>query len=259
MWVVLMAPVSAFAAVVAMAAPQRLAAESSMQEAADDLAVFAVVWRDGRGTSEGPLDAFPPDCEQDSAQEQSELDELEGELQDLVDEGRSEDDPDVIDKRRELDGARRALEDIDKRKEVCRFLFEALAEDLGRLGVDSGALSGFYSDSLNESDKNSEEGFEVPCTVAGGAVVRDAVHVALAARWQDGGWAASQAWPEGLPMAAESMGLLSLPDSFEGAAPLCDRQLVMFDTEGRPVWASGDPDPPSRALSQSVGRTPLTD
>ena len=38
-----MTPVAAFAAVVAMAGPQRLAAESSIDETAGDLAAFSVV------------------------------------------------------------------------------------------------------------------------------------------------------------------------------------------------------------------------
>ena len=62
LWVLLMVPVSAFAAVVAMAGPQRLAAESSVQEAAEDLAVFAVASRDGQQNFVGPLHAFPTEC-----------------------------------------------------------------------------------------------------------------------------------------------------------------------------------------------------
>ena len=73
LWVVLMTPVSAFAAVVAMAGPQRLAAESSMQDAADDLAMFAVAWRDGHDMSTGELPAFPPECAARSEQENTDL------------------------------------------------------------------------------------------------------------------------------------------------------------------------------------------
>lgn len=63
LWVVLMVPVSAFAAVVAMAGPQRMAAESSMNEAAGDLATLAVAVRDGEQVAEGPIEAFPPECD----------------------------------------------------------------------------------------------------------------------------------------------------------------------------------------------------
>ena len=58
-----MTPVAAFAAVVAMAGPQRLAAESSIDETAGDLAAFSVVLRDGRDVPIGELDGFLPDCE----------------------------------------------------------------------------------------------------------------------------------------------------------------------------------------------------
>ena len=87
--------------------------------------------------------------------------------------------------------------------------------------------------------------------------MQDAVHVALTARWQDAGWAAAQVWPGGMPMAAESMGRLSRRD-LAGTAPKCDDQLVVFDEQGRPVWAGAIPNPASRKLAQSVGRTPLS-
>lgn len=61
-WVVLMVPVAVFAAVVAMATPQRLRAESSMSEAAADLAKLAAAWRHGEQTAQGPLEGFPPEC-----------------------------------------------------------------------------------------------------------------------------------------------------------------------------------------------------
>ena len=71
LWVLLMVPVSGFAAVVAMAGPQRVSAESTMQDAADDLAMLAVAWRDGQGINPddmqaGPLHAFPPECSNDA-------------------------------------------------------------------------------------------------------------------------------------------------------------------------------------------------
>ena len=87
--------------------------------------------------------------------------------------------------------------------------------------------------------------------------MRDAVHVALAANWQDAGWAAAQVWPDGLPMAAESIGRLSQRDP-AATAPVCVEQLVLLDNQGRPVWAGLDPTPQSRELAQSVGRTPLS-
>ena len=90
-------------------------------------------------------------------------------------------------------------------------------------------------------------------------VVQDAVHVALTARWQDAGWAAAQVWPDGMPMAAESMGRLSRRDPAAATAPKCALQLVVLDNQGRPVWAgAGGATPDSRELAQSVGRTPLS-
>ena len=40
-------------------------------------------------------------------------------------------------------------------------------------------------------------------------LVEDAVHVVLAADWQDAGWAAAQVWPDGTRVAAESVGRIS--------------------------------------------------
>ena len=85
LWVVLMVPVSAFAAVVAMAGPQRLAAESTMQEATDDLAAFAAAWRDGHDMDRGELPAFPPECVR-SDEQQADLTALRVALQFLIDE-----------------------------------------------------------------------------------------------------------------------------------------------------------------------------
>ena len=58
-----MVPVSAFAAVVAIAGPQRMAAESSMNEAAADMATLVVAWRDREPLPAGPIEAFPPECD----------------------------------------------------------------------------------------------------------------------------------------------------------------------------------------------------
>ena len=166
-------------------------------------------------------------------------------------------------------------------------LSDALVRDLGYLGVDVGSLRGFYSDSLTESAMTgscsdslhttqaacdgatgttwtpARLGFELPCRTSEAStgrdvvVVQDAVHVALTGRWQDAGWAAAQVWPDGMPMAAESMGRMSRRDG-AGTAPECDRQLVVFNEQGQPVWAGANRTPESRKLAQSVGRTPLS-
>ena len=175
---------------------------------------------------------------------------------------------------------------LDEWEEACDGLFEALVRDLGYLGVDMGSLRGFYSDSLTESamtgicsDRQyttqtactgasetwtADAAFGLPCRTSSQqtpdqdvVVVQDAVHVALTARWQDAGWAAAQVWPDGMPMAAESMGRLSRRDPAAATAPPCALQLVVLDEQGQPVWAGSDP-APSRELAQSVGRTPLS-
>ncbi len=298
---VLMVPVSAFAAVVAMAGPQRLAAESSVQEAADDLAMFTVAWRDGAQDPEGPLAAFPPDCAARTAQQQADMAALDGKITAL--------DPDDVDFLTDLDALNMELDklreglrqqppwgavagtnqelkdDLRKRfdefeellKEwdaMCEFLFEALLRDLGNLGVDMASLRGSYSDSLkgtcSDPAHTSEsactgagETWFLPCLVAIGrsepkadVVVSDAAHVALAADWQDAGWAAAQVWPDGLPMAAESIGRLSEYDYTNAPPPRCGGQLVVLNSQGRPVWST-DPDAPSRRMAQSVPRSVL--
>ena len=309
LWVVLMVPVSAFAAVVAMAGPQRLAAESTMQDAADDLAMFAVAWRDGHDMSTGELPAFPPECAARSEQQNTDLLALEGDI-DLLDPT----DPDIatqvaaldvrLDVHHSLFGMQQPLLPaadkvelterydalvlrLDEWEETCRALFEALVRDLGYLGVDMGSLRGFYSDSLTESAMTGscsatqftnraacgsgggtwtpDVRYHVPCrtsevTSGSAVVVQDAVHVVLAANWQDAGWAAAQVWPDGIPMAAESTGRFSQRDSSAGVTPLpeCGDQLRVLDKQGRPVWSGSDPMPASRELAQSVRRTTLS-
>ena len=309
-----MVPVSAFAAVVAMAGPQRLAAESTMQDATDDLADFAVAWREGHDTPTGQLRAFPPECAARTDQENADLAALRGDIATLA--ALDPDDPDdaaafatlyvqinvqinvqlelfgmqppllpaddAVELRTQFDALVMQLEDWEK---ACEMLSDALVRDLGYLGVDMGSLRGFYSDSLTESamtgscsdslhttqaacDGASETwtpanpGFALPCWTSEASssrdavVVQDAVHVALTGRWQDAGWAAAQVWPDGLPMAAESMGRMSRRDGV-GTAHECGDQLVVFNEQGQPVWAGADP-ADSRTLAQSVGRTPLS-
>ena len=239
LWVVLMVPVSAFAAVVAMAGPQRLAAESSVQEATEDLAVFTVAWRDGQHNEQGPLPAFPFDCAARTPAQQAEFADLETEIAEIAAiAALNPNDPPAAEIARLDDRANELLgqfwlpspavpttidelrdkfdsfyDSLDAWELACLELADALVRDLGYLGVDMGSLRGFYSDSLATSANLAE----LPCWItefrAGQAmVVRDAVHVALAVRWQHAGWAAAQVWPDGLPMAAESVGRLSQRD-----------------------------------------------
>ena len=169
LWVVLMVPVSAFAAVVAMAGPQRLAAESSVQEAADDLATYAVAWRDGHQVHEGPLFAFLPECEAESETQQTEITALAGDIA-LLQAGASIDaekarlhtlltefnlpvpTPEATDKAGLQDDYDTLLvARLAEWEASCNRLLEALVRDLGYLGVDFASVQGTYSDSLKES------------------------------------------------------------------------------------------------------------
>ena len=255
-----MVPVSAFAAVVAMAGPQRLAAESTVQEAADDLAAFTVVWRDGYLEPTGQLAAFPLSCDEPNEAHQAELDALIMDRDDLI--GIGANDPDHL----EYGNFLLAVEKLEARKGYvrqwhasCELLLVSLLSDLGQLGIDGNSLEGFYSDSLSRSPLDPAK---VPCKLSERVMMRDAVHVALAADWQDAGWAAAQVWPDGSRMAAESISRLSQTDT--AAASLstydCEQEFFEFlDAQGRPVWATGDPAPHSRDLVQSIRRTRLSE
>ncbi len=341
LWVLLMVPISAFAAVAAMAGPQRLAAEFSTQEASDDLATFAVAWRDLHDKDKGPLPALPLQCPTLTPAQKSQLNTWNTELDTLkttsipilpqppsqsdlqpiydkittirsevklrnnglnngdlelrlpgdplppIDPPSSDPQNDgvVNDYEAQVESLTRSIEELEDQILVCEAMHTALVGDLGNLGMDMNSLRGAYSDSLSTApgprdvppeDKCSIPGHntEAACTDpnVGGTwiefprpvlcrtqqqdvVVRDAVYVVLASRWQDAGWAAAQVWPDGLPMAAESVGRLNqrtIPTNL----PPCDEYLAVLDSEGRPVWA-GDPQHDSRELVQSVPRTTL--
>ncbi len=232
LWVLLMVPVSAFAAVVAMAGPQRLAAESSMQEAADDLAMFAVAWRDGHGMHKGELPAFFPECRR-SDDQQIALDGFDDQIHDpalvLADEDQEQ--ARVAALRDQKDDLR---EQVVRWEDACKGLRDAMIRDLGYLGVDMGSLRGFYSDSLTMSDNVDLEPPPLPCRTSKRVVVNDAVHVALAADWQDAGWAAAQVWPEGMRMGAESMGRLSRADSVT-SVERCEQRPEVLERLARSV------------------------
>ena len=204
LWVVLMVPVAAFAAVVAMAGPQRMAAESSMEEAAADLATLAVTLRDGRADvvniqrnqQEGTIEGFLPDCP-------------EIQIPATVIQGT----PEYL----RYETQQTALQD------VCGLLLgddtgggEAyLHRDLGSLGVNTVSWEGFYSDSILKTG---------PCllsTAVKSAETRDAVYVALAADWEDGGWAAAQAWPDGVRFGDELVARLNQEHS-DSTTTSCD-------------------------------------
>ena len=316
LWVVLMTPVSAFAAVVAMAGPQRLAAESSVQDAADDLAMFAVAWRDGHDMSTGELPAFPPECAARSEQENTDLampwrapsprwirplpttswisrrnnacstisawSSAHGTP--AVPARQTADPADLAASKVELKAVRRLGVAAGRVNGCLRALFRAVARpgvpgrrhglaarllqrlphrvghdgellryaahDSGRVHV--GALRGFWTPDRRFA--------EVPCRTSeestDAVVVRDAVHVALAANWQDAGWAAAQVWPDGLPMAAESIGRMSQRDRRRDGSWSVVKQLEVLDNQGRPVWAGSRPDSPIKGAGSVGGAHP---
>ena len=160
LWVVLMVPVLLGLGLAAMAVPERLAAEHTVESTAADLATMAVVWRDTTGTLRGPLDGFPPDCFSDSPQASA----------------------------------------------ACHGFWGLLARDLNSQGVDIFSVKGFYGDSYSAAPEAADR---PPCRIYGSTLLLDANHVALSADWY-GGWAARQIWPDGIPMAAESVGRLNV-------------------------------------------------
>ena len=270
LWVVLMVPVSAFAAVVAMAGPQRMAAESSMDEAAEDLASMAVAWRDGQNADEGALPTFPPECSNQGQRTRFDIDiaVLDGEILQIEDAIAllQPGDPQIAVlegekrvknvERSGLRGRRDAV--LDEWKQACEVLFEWIVRDLGGLGVDMNSLEGFYSDSLTAAPSLTNLGqTALPCKISERAEVRDAVHVVLAADWVHAGWAAAQVWPDGTRVAAESIGRMRRNVEASALLEECLKNLDVLDTYGRPVVVE-DRDAPSRRISQSVpGRTAI--
>ena len=62
LWVVVLVPVLVLGAVAAMAVPERMAAEATMEDVALDMATLAVAWRFTEDAPRGPIDAFVPEC-----------------------------------------------------------------------------------------------------------------------------------------------------------------------------------------------------
>ena len=224
LWVVLMVPVAAFAAVVAMAGPQRMAAESSMEEAAGDLATLAVVLRDGRtdpdhlddlDQQEGQIEGFLPDCPQIGI-------------------------PSPLPSGWDLVKLQDQQADLEK---VCNLLLgdgsgtgEAyLRRDLGYLGINTNSWEGFYSDSVLNSVGGA-------CKISDTRQTKDAVYVALAGDWEDGGWAAAQAWPDGVRLGDEMVARLNLANK---DTTLTDCSTLQFD--------------PSKNLNPNPPRTVISD
>lgn len=205
LWVVLMVPVASFAAVVAVAGPQRMAAESSMEEAAGDLATLAVVLRDGRGAdaAEGEIEGFLPDCPQIALSTATGLDPYKLGKQQVG-----------------LEAVCNLLlgDDADSVDSDGNPLPEGyLRRDLGNLGINTNQWEGFYSDSVAPP---------VACQISDNRQTRNAVYVAVAGDWEDGGWAAAQAWPDGVRVGSEVVARLN-QDGGSGPADPCGDKLEL--------------------------------
>ena len=142
----------------------------------------------------------------------------------------------------------------------CEILFEALAGNLGSLGIDLRSLRGYYSDALSASQATAGE---LPCGIgnptAFRSVVLDAAHVVVVADWREAGWSVAQVWPRGLQVGAESVGRLTVPvdPAHPPTVAACGSRLAVSDASGRSLRAS-DPAGPSRRLLGSVpSRSPF--
>ena len=245
MWVLLMVPVASFAALVALAGPQRLAARSDMADAADDLADLAVALRQGAEDPTGDLSGFSMSCKLDD-------DDVRVTCQRIVE---------AIVRDLGADGvAGHALEGF-------------YTDSLKFTGPDSrsGGLSPFQdppNQKLVQAGWHGERNDDIyhACALTSQVVVYDAVHLAIAGQWQDAGWAAAQVWPDGSRMAAESIGRFAVRDSERAKALYEDTGVgynsgikcqpeffELVDSQGRPVW--NDPDNRAWLLVQYVDRS----
>lgn len=214
--VILMVPVSAFAAVVAMAVPQRLAAESSLEETAADVAAVAAAWRDAQGRDHAPLDAFLGDCasvaQSDSPLSTGATDGFAGRL-----------------------------------RGVCDALSGAVLRDLGAHGFDPATIRGFYSGAYATA-ANAPQSWSLPCGSGNRTAVSNAVHLGVVAHWNGPGWAAAQAFPDGVPMGAEAVGHVVRADG--GATlPPCGALLSLVPERLSPA---GHSNRGARRLAESV-------
>lgn len=228
--VILMAPVSAFAAVVAMAVPQRLAAESTLEESAADLAVLAAAWRDHQGRDDTPLDAFFGDC----AARTQPAPGSPGDGTDGQGGGNRQNDP---------------SSDADAMQSICEALSSAVLRDLGGHGFDPATLRGFYSASYATADTPAS-GLALPCSTGNRSETVEAVHLGLTARWDGPGWAAAQAMPQGVRMGAQAVGRVDRPATTGSASlPACGGLLTLTPPRLAPA------DPSSRTAAQQLAET----
>lgn len=215
--VILMVPVSVFAAVAAMAVPQRLAAESSLEETAADVAAIAAAWRDAQGRDEAPLDAFFGNCASAALSDSPPSTFATGDF-------------------------------ADRLRGLCDALSGAVLRDLGGHGFDPAIVRGFYSGSYATA-VGAPQGWSLPCGTGNRTVVTDAVHLGVVARWDGPGWAAAQAFPDGVPMGAEAVGRVVRADGGSATVPQCGALLSLTPERLAPAAHSNRS---ARRLAESV-------
>ena len=203
--VMLMVPVCVLAAVAAAAVPRRLAAEAAVDAAADNLASLAVAWRDTQARDHASVGWFFPDCAPSQG-----------------------DTPDV-----EFAALEAEL------RPACEALTESLLAGLSARGFDGATVTGFYTSAYTASapatEPDGDHRASLPCHRGGRTVVTDAVHLGLAADWATTDWAASQVWPRGLRISAETVGTIQTPAA-DGtiAEPACGSLLDLEPLDAHP-------------------------
>ena len=88
--------------------------------------------------------------------------------------------------------------------------------DLGYLGIEANSWEGLYSDTVIP---------DTDCAISGNLRTRNAVYAALAADWQDAGWAAAQVWPDGVRMGSEQVARLHQSVPPNSGLLRCDAQF----------------------------------
>ena len=213
--VMLMVPVCVLAAVAAAAVPRRLAAEAAVDSAADNLATLAVAWRDAQARDHANVGWFFPDCAPAAAHTPH-------------------------------DGFAALGSELAP---ACEALTESLLAGLSARGFDGTTITGFYSSAYTaRAISDGDHRASLPCHRGGRTVVADAVHLALAADWATTDWAASQVWPRGLRIAAETVGTIQIPAG-DGtiAEPAC---ASLLDLE--PLDTRSPRDPTARQFAESL-------
>ena len=209
--VILVTPMLVLAAVAAAAVPQRLAAQTALDDSAVELAAMAAIWRDDQARPHGPVDWFFPDCaagdlRSPASHSTEDLDSNDGEAADSAPE------------RTAAPADRLAI------RRACHAATESLLGRLGGLGIDADRLAGFHTSLLSADLPASDDDHppSVPCQAGSGAVTADAVYLAISAPWTNAGWASSQIWPDGDTLHAQATGRLIEHTPPAGARALPD-------------------------------------